>query len=67
MGERRLTYYAPCGISVCRELDVEGIVGGSSALRPHPKHRSLRPHALRMTHLPCSIVHLSFEDDIELT
>lgn len=29
MGERRLTYYAPCGISACPELDVDDIVGGS--------------------------------------
>ena len=34
MGERRLTYYAGCGISVRPKLDVDGIVGGKSARAP---------------------------------
>lgn len=31
MGERRLTYFKPCGISVLPKLDVDGIVGGTGA------------------------------------
>lgn len=29
LGERRLTYYSACGVSVCPELDVDAIVGNS--------------------------------------
>jgi hypothetical protein len=36
MGERRLTYYAPCGISACPELDVDDIVGGSGDVHQKP-------------------------------
>ena len=32
MGERRLTYHAPVGISVCEPLDVAGVMGDASAL-----------------------------------
>ena len=31
MGERRLTFHRPCGISVLPKLDVDGIVGGTGA------------------------------------
>lgn len=33
-GERRLTYFKPCGISVLPKLDVDGIVGGNGAQTP---------------------------------
>lgn len=42
MGERRLTYFAPCGISVLPKLDVDGIVGGMGASRINPKFQC--PH-----------------------
>ncbi len=31
MGERRLTYHAPVGISVCEPLDIAGVMGDASA------------------------------------
>lgn len=32
MGERRLTYHAPVGISICEPLDIAGVMGDASAL-----------------------------------
>jgi len=33
MGERRLTYHAPVGISVGEPLDIAGVMGDASALK----------------------------------
>ena len=59
MGERRLTFHRPCGISVLPKLDVDGIVGGTGACGAAShivaKAVELSKHELRLTGLahPC--------------
>jgi hypothetical protein len=45
MGERRLTFHRPCGISVLPKLDVDGIVGGTGAraAKSHIVAKSVQP------------------------
>jgi len=46
LGERRLTYYSACGVSVCPELDVDAIVGNSGTT---PEEKAQRAQKLADT------------------